>query len=191
MSPTERRISLDTGIAQGMPDLDQWGGEGARRDAPDADRRAFEQALARDGQRNPDKPENAGGALAVPSTPFALFGGVAAGASQPEAAPSELAQHLAQAADRLLVGDGSAGRREVRIQLKDEVLPGVTVSVHEDEGRLVVAFVCASEVSRERLNACAQALADELARSLGRAALVRVSTDDPDDPCLYEVAAAA
>jgi len=79
----------------------------------------------------------------------------------------------------------------VRLDLKAEVLPGVTLSVYEEEGRLVAAFTCASEASRETLNRCAQSLADELAQSLARAVLVRVSTDDPEDPCLLEAAAAA
>jgi len=189
MSLTERRIGLDTAIAQGMPDLSQQGAGGARRDAADADRRAFEQALAGGDQDPAQKTDGAPAAQAVPR-PFALFGGPAAPAPQAAAAPLGLAGSLAEAADRLLVGDGSSGRREVRIDLKNEVMPGVTVSVYEEEGRLVAAFACASEASREKLNACAQVLADELARSLGRSTLVRVSTDDPEDPCLYEAAAA-
>jgi len=79
----------------------------------------------------------------------------------------------------------------VRLDLKAEVLPGVTVSVYEEDGRLVAAFACASEASRETLNRCAPVLAQELAQSLARAVLVRVSTDDPEDPCLFEAAAAA
>jgi hypothetical protein len=77
----------------------------------------------------------------------------------------------------------------VRVELKDEVLPGVTVCVYEDQGLLVAAFVCASEPSREKLCACAAALAGELASSLNRAVLVRVGTDDPEDPCPFEAAA--
>ena len=115
-------------------------------------------------------------------------------AAQPRArraapVPGELSQDLRQAAGRLMVGDGSSGRREVRIDLKDEILPGVTVSVYEDQGRLVADFVCASEPSREKLCACAPALAGELAGSLNRAVLVRVCTDDPEDPCPLEAAA--
>jgi len=194
MSAIDRRISLDTSIAQGMPDLGQPGAGGARREASDAERRAFERALA--GGQPQSRDDGTGQAAAAVETPrpFALFGapaGPVSGSSGQEAAPDGLVGELAQAADRMLVGDGSSGRREVRIDLKDDVLPGVTVSVYEDEGRLVAAFVCASEASREKLNACAQTLAGELARSLARAVLVRVSTDDPEDPCLFEAAAAA
>ena len=102
-----------------------------------------------------------------------------------------LSRDLAEAADRLLVGDGSSGRREVRFELKSDVLPGVTVSVYQEAGCVVAAFACASEASREKLCAAAPGLAAELAQSLGRACLVRVTTDDPEDPCLFEVAGGA
>lgn len=183
---TERRIDLDIGMARGMPDLGQSGAGASRREASDADRDAFEQALARDGGARPSAPPPDGA-----PRPFALFPGAVPPAPAPAEAPQGLAQLLAGAADRMLVGDGGSGRREVRLDLKAEVLPGVALSVYEDEGRLVAAFACASETSRETLCRCAQSLADELARSLSRPVLVRVSTDDPEDPCLYEAASAA
>ena len=183
----ERRIDLDIGLSRGLPDLGQPGAGSTRREASDADRQAFQQALsAEGGEAQPDQPDTA----AETPRPFALFPSVAA-ETVADPAPDGLAQALGEAADRMLVGDGSSGRREVRLDLKAEVLPGVALSVYEEEGRLVAAFVCASEASRETLNRCAQTLADELAQSLGRAVLVRVLTDDPDDPCLFEVAAAA
>jgi len=200
MSMTERRIELDIGLGGGMPDLGQPGAGGPRREASDADRRAFEQALARDGggasgeaaDASADSPADA---PAQTPRPFALFAGpgpaAPAPAPAPAAAPAGLAQALSEAADRMLVGDGSSGRREVRLDLKAEVLPGVTVSVYEEDGRLVAAFACASEASRETLNRCARALAEELARSLARPVRVRVSTDDPEDPCLLEADADA
>jgi hypothetical protein len=191
MSMTERRVALDTALTQGMPDLAHSDTGNTRRDSTDSDRKTFEQALARnDGSTDQVKAPSAD--LPQVAGPFALFGGPAASEQRDtKSTPNGLTEGLAQAADRLLVGDGSSGRREVRIDLKDEVLPGVTVSVYEDEGRLVAAFACSSESSRETLNGCAQPLADELARSLSRPTLVRVTTDDPEDPCLYEAAAAA
>ena len=184
MSMTERRINLDIGLPQGMPDLGQTHTGSPRREASDSDRQAFEQALAQEGAEPPVDDSSSD----IPR-PFALFPG-AAPATEPSAdAPPGLAQALSHAADRMLVGDGNSSRREVRLELKDEVLPGVTLSIYEEEGRLVAAFVCASETSRETLNRCAQTLADELAQSLARAVLVQVSTDDPEDPCLFEAAA--
>jgi hypothetical protein len=190
---TDRRIGLDTAVPQGMPGSSTRfgaGGADVRGQASKDDRQAFEQALSSEQAQTPAPSEAA--PVDVPR-PFALFGAFAAPASAPAAggapAPGELTQGLRQAAERLLVGDGSSGRREVRVELKDEVLPGVTVCVYEDQGLLVAAFVCASEPSREKLCACAAALAGELASSLNRAVLVRVGTDDPEDPCPFEAAA--
>lgn len=180
----DRRIGLDTAIAQGSG-LTQSDGQAAGRQASDADRRAFEQALARDG----DDPRPAPPAA---PTPFSLFGAVRGDAAPPTDGPSRaLAEALLGSAEQLLVADGSQGRRQVRVELKEEVLPGVSVSVYEAEGRVIADFICAIETSRERLTALARPLAEQLAESLGRPARVRVATDDPEDPCLAETDADA
>ena len=209
MSSTDRRIGLETSVSHGMPSSTRHGedkGANARREATQDDRRAFEQAMSHEkheasphaephiephseprAEPHAERPEE------VPPPPFALFGAFTApvplAAAGGSPAPGELSEDLRQAAERLLVGDGSSGRREVRIDLKDEVLPGVTVSVFEEQGCLVAAFVCASEPSREKLCACASALAGELAGALQRPVLVRVCTDDPEDPCPFEASA--
>lgn len=191
---TDRRIGLDTAVPQGMPGSSARfgaGGADVRGQASKDDRQAFEQAMS---SERPPAPAPAETPAADVPRPFALFGAFASTAAAAATtggapAPGELSQGLRQAAERLLVGDGSSGRREVRIELKDDVLPGVTVCVYEDQGLLVAAFVCASEPSREKLCACARALAGELAGSLNRAVLVRVGTDDPEDPCPFEAAA--
>ncbi len=183
---TDRPVGLETAVPRDLTDFSQPRQQ-TRQNASDADRRAFEQALVQGGA---DKRSDTG---TTPPNPFSLLGAMAPvtlpGSTPPTnnvpgAAP--LANAIAEAATRLLVGDGSSGRREVRIELKDDVLPGVTVSVHEDEGRLVAAFICANEASRERLCGCAQELADALAQSLARATLIRITTDDPDDLCPFE-----
>lgn len=187
----DRRIGLETAIPQGMSTPLQSGGE-SRQQASDADREAFQQALSQDGDGSPATSGNEPG---MPR-PFALFG---AGTSPAEPGATDagheaamrLARDLGSSVERLLVGDGSSGRREARLDLADELLPGVSVSVFEEEGRVVAAFVCASEASRERLATCAATLASELAQALSRSTLVRVTTDDPDDPCLLEAAAEA
>ncbi|SAI25414.1 Uncharacterised protein [Bordetella ansorpii] len=193
----DRRIDLHTSVAQqDLSDLAQ-SDTGLRRNASDADRQAFERALAQPQDESADdadrkaSPQQAADAM---PRPFGLFatGLPSQMPADAAAAGSDIAaalgRDLAEAADRLLVGDGSSGRREVRVELKDDVLPGVTVSVYQEAGRVVAAFACASEASREKLCAAAPGLAAELARSLGRACLVRVTTDDPEDPCLFEIA---
>ncbi len=131
--------------------------------------------------------------------PFDLFGtgtpSPAAHGSAPATAnaaadvPAGIDDALSHMAQRMLVGDGSTGRRAVRIQLADDSLPGVEVEVLEEAGDLVAQFTCAVESSRERLARNAQWLADGLAQRLGRSACVRVQTDDPEDLCLVEVRA--
>lgn len=181
----DRRIGLDTAIAQGSG-LAHSDGQAAGRGASDADRRAFEQALAQgqnDDGRAPAPPAAA--------TPFSLFSAAAAAAPPADPPSQALAEALLGSAEQLLVADGSQGRRQVRVELKDDVLPGVSVSVYEEESRVVADFVCANEASRERLMAMARPLAEQLADSLGRDARVRVSADDPEDPCLAETDASA
>ncbi|WP_263914209.1 hypothetical protein [Achromobacter sp. 79A6] len=181
----DRRIGLETAIPQGTG-LAQSDGQAPGRHASDADRRAFEQALAQDADADGKPP-------APPAaTPFSLFGAAASVATGPAEAPSTaLTDALLDSAEQLLVADGSQGRRQVRVELKDDVLPGVSVSVYEEEGRVVADFVCANEDSRERLTAMARPLAEQLADSLARPARVRVSADDPEYPCLAETDASA
>ncbi|WP_238866320.1 hypothetical protein [Achromobacter xylosoxidans] len=180
----DRRIGLDTAITHGSG-LAQSDAQTSGRQASDADRRAFERAMAQGGDESSPAPSAA-------PTPFSLFGAAGAQAVVPADAPSgALAEALLGGAEQLLVADGSQGRRQVRVELKDEVLPGVSVSVYEAEGRVVADFVCANETSRERLATLARPLAEQLAENLGRPTRVRVGTDDPEDPCLTETDADA
>ena len=127
--------------------------------------------------------------------PFALFGQGAASAAPTSTdtstheAPAGLDQTLSQMAQRLLVGDGSSGRRGVQIQLSKDSLPGVVMDVFEDAGAVVAEFTCSLETSRERLNKSAQWLADGLSQALQRPTCVRVQTDDPEDRCATQAQA--
>lgn len=126
------------------------------------------------------------GAMAAPPT-------AATQASPPAAAqadvPRGIDETLSQMAQRLLVSDGSTGRRAVQIQLADDSLPGVAVEIFEEAGQLVAQFTCTQEGPRERLVRNAQWLADGLAERLARGVCVRVQTDDPEDLCLVEARA--
>lgn len=107
-------------------------------------------------------------------------------ASTPPDAPRGIDETLSQMAQRLLVADGSTGRRAVQIQLADDSLPGVSVEIFEEGGHVVAQFTCTQESSRERLVRNAQWLADGLASRLAQGVSVRVQTDDPEDLCLVE-----
>ena len=143
------------------------------------------------GQSGPGIPAQAPQAL----NPFALFsqGAASAAATSTDTAtheaPAGLDQTLSQMAQRLLVGDGSSGRRGVQIQLSKDTLPGVVMDVFEDAGAVVAEFTCSLEASRERLNKSAQWLADGLSQALQRPTCVRVQTDDPEDRCATQAQA--
>lgn len=119
--------------------------------------------------------------------PFALFGtrpavpsaGVPAGVLMP------LAESLGYAVERLMVGEGRSGN-QVRMELKDELLPGVTVAIEAQEGRMQVDFFCRIERSRLLLNNALDAMAETLAQRLQRDVMMRVQTDDAEDRCLVE-----
>ncbi|MEO5672271.1 MAG: hypothetical protein ABIR26_16405 [Ramlibacter sp.] len=145
-------------------------------------REKFEQAMAA-GTKEAEEPS------AQSYSPFALFG------SMPTTlAPridTILADHLHEALNRLMVDDRAAGGKQVRMELKDDLLPGVTVAIQEAHGRLQVDFICAVESLRHRLNAALPKNAEQLAQSLRRDVLLRVQANDEDDPCLFEIAASA
>ncbi len=184
----ERRVDLNLS----MPDFgagNLQSGRGDRspgRDAPDAEaEQRFAAALA--AQDMPDEKKNA---TAAAPPPFVLFqqGIKAINPGVREAIPhqAELSENLNSEVERLMVSDGSSGNRQVRLELKNDLFPGVNVAIQELEGRLQVNFVCSDEGSRQKLNRALPDLADTPAQRLGRDVLMRVQTDDEDDPCLLE-----
>lgn len=174
---TDRRIDLEIGLSQGGAGWDaRKGGDGERRrDADDADSQAFARVL----KGVADESQEAA-RMSAPLTPFGLFGAAPPQASAEPQLSSELEESLRLAARRLLVSDqDGSGRREVRVELDEGFMEGVSVSVFEEGGALVVLFRCATQSAQRRVSALAQGLADGLAASLRR--LVRISLLDHDD----------
>ncbi|MGB3275782.1 MAG: hypothetical protein WBA82_06295, partial [Castellaniella sp.] len=97
MNITERRIDLNIGLDSSMPDLGQQGAGASRREASDADRRAFEQALTQEGETCMPAAETADSRAGTPK-PFSLFPGALTPPGQPEpaAAPEGLVQALGE-----------------------------------------------------------------------------------------------
>ena len=92
-----------------------------------------------------------------------------------------------QAISSLQVSQGTAGNREVRFDIRPEVLPGVRVVVQESNGRVQVDFICSVEASRHVVSEIAQREASEMARRCRRDLLLRVQVEDEDpdlDPAL-------
>lgn len=118
------------------------------------------------------------------ASPFDLFRPMPtplASANAPEAAappPSaDLREIVEVVAERMLVADTETGQ-EVRIQLKDSVLPGVEIRIRQQEGRIVVEFVCANADSARFLTGQQDGLAALLGERLQTAAEVTITTAD-------------
>lgn len=160
--------------------------------------RGDRQSASDDSKDAPAQPGNLEALLdRIIPTHLSLFGTInelttkAGDALQTQADPvmTELVNVINTGLQRLMVSDGSSGNRQVRMMLKEDVLPGVSVVIHEVAGRLQVDYVCSQEASRLRLNDAAPEQARVLAASLNREVLVTVQTDDEEDLCLLEALA--
>lgn len=81
---------------------------------------------------------------------------------------------LAGELERLWVGDGAAGRREVRMALRDDVLPSTSVRLYESGGALQVELFIASAAVAQWMAARAELVARDLGMRLGREVCVAV-----------------
>ena len=121
----------------------------------------------------------------LPSGPFALFAAnltpiqeSLAPVQNLTSASSESLSHLMQTmVQQLMVSDGSQSFRRVRIELADDVMPGVVLTLGEEQGALVAEFTCCLDDAYVRLSQPAQSLASQLADALGRNTVWRVVPD--------------
>lgn len=172
---TERRIDLNLNMPAFTSGGPGSGGGTLRGEADERDRERFLDHLQRADTPAPtDAPPS-------PPSPFALLGAL------PSAAPTPALPPLGELLAGLMVGEGHAGA--VRMELAEDLLPGVTVSVGEADGAWQVDFICRDDDSRLRLNRSAPALAQEMANRLQRDTLWRVMTDDDEDLRLFETRA--
>ena len=189
---SERPIHLDVGVpsgnAFGTPSGTPGQADTRSQQQLSEQGRNLRELLARQRQAPPQAAAAALPGAGAAASPFELFQPAPAGSvPPPPAAADALTPALEQMAKRLLVGDGSQGRRGVQITLDDAQLPGVVVDVFEEAGRLVARFTCSDEGARARLSAGANWFAQGLAQRLQRDVRVEVQTDDPEDPCLLQV----
>lgn len=90
-----------------------------------------------------------------------------------------LRQDLQHLVGRLMVGEGAGGTggRMLMMDIGDEILPGVTVSVYEDAGAWVAEFRCREEAPFCLLAQRASSMASKLADELGQDAVWRVMAE--------------
>jgi hypothetical protein len=188
----DRRIDLNVSV----PDFDSRSfdpgssqGGNATRQPPDGQTQdRFERLLA--GTDTDKLPDVDAEKVSAPNPFSVLVGLPVADLPRPvRQQAADLSHQIGSSIERLMVDDGHNGQHQVRMELKDELLPGVTVVIQELDGRLQVDFICSVESSRLRLNEAAPEQARSLAESLRRDVLLRVQTDDDEDPCLLETLA--
>src|SRR5690606_32769096 len=114
-----------------------------------ADAEAFEQEFSRvsaDDDESPNEDDEDDKPRATPfellRTPPLPFAPAADGAVH-----QGLPQILLETLQQLYVSDEKSPKRQVSVTLAEDVLPGVTLSVFEDGGRVVAEFTCAVEQS--------------------------------------------
>ena len=195
---TERPLHLDVGLpsgssAWGSSSSDAQTAPGQRQDLQQDSQRLHD-LIAKDKSTATQSGQAQAAINSEVKSPFDLFRPCSlATPSTASQAPSS--QHptnqglddvLQQMASRLLVSDGSQGRRAVQLQLDDPELPGVELQIFETEGRLTALFTCASENSRQKLCSQSAWLAEQMALKLQRSTCVQVQTDDPAAPCLEQ-----
>ncbi|MFY0478472.1 hypothetical protein [Achromobacter marplatensis] len=173
----DRRTGLDTGLARQAPSGEQgFGSDRNQRDKPgEDDTNAFKRAMNGPAEALPH---------AALATPFGLFGAASREIPAKAAAAKPLDEIVGVAAKRLMVSDqGGSGPREVRLELADDFLPDVSVSLYEEAGQLVAAFRCGTDEAQARVSGLAPGLANDLAASLSRQ--VRVNLQNKEGADLY------
>jgi type III secretion system needle length determinant len=104
----------------------------------------------------------------------AMLRGMVAGVAAPD--NQAVGRLIDTIASRVLVGDGSAGGgREVRIEIGQDVFPGLEIRIFEEGGRLVVAFATAKAGDLALLRARSSELATRLKERAGRDVELRFS----------------
>ena len=157
--------SFGLGHTPGMPAGRQE--DRPRQDRPqegDVDR--FESLLGKDRPAEAEKPSPAPAAFTFRSPGDAMLRGMAAGAAAPD--NRAVGRLIETIASRVLVGDGSGGRREVRIEMGPDSFPGLEIRMFEEGGRLVVAFATANPADLALLRARSSELAGRLKDRAGR-----------------------
>jgi hypothetical protein len=123
----------------------------------------------------------------VPMTPSSPPMSPAASERSSLLTSAAISDWLQQAISSLQVSQGTASNREVRFDIRSEILPGVRVVLQESNGRVQVDFICSVEASRHLVSEIAQREVSEMARRCRRDLVLRVRAEDEDpdgDPAL-------
>lgn len=171
---TIRRDARDLSTRAGVqPDASHQ----QRDDAPSQDIERFARALAA------PPLANAGAAESSPLLPSPLLSSPLSpppqGVQSPQAPFDDLRDDLQRMVGQLMVGQDASpsGSRLLRMEINEDLLPGVTVRVFEDAGAWVAEFLCRDESSYVMLAEPAQEMARRLAQTLENDSVWRVVAD--------------
>jgi len=157
-TPTERQ---ETGMGHGSSQLPS---------APEQESQNRFQAAMKANQLAPAVPLPGEASGVAVANPMGLFGGAGAWGTAPSVKPG-LMPLLKDSLKGLQVGQDA---RSVRMELSDDLYPGVSVAIFEDAGAMVAEFRCSQQSSYDALAAPAQEMASQLADDISRDALWRV-----------------
>lgn len=101
-------------------------------------------------------------------------------AVRPDPSVGRLIEWLNETLVGLQVSDRSSGPQLVRMELKSDLLPGVSVTFQEVDGRIQVDLNCRVDHSRKLLASLVRREAPEMARRCRRDLLLRVHADGDD-----------
>jgi len=99
-------------------------------------------------------------------------------AGAPKVLPEQV---IEQAVARLMVGVDRDGAKQVRVELRNEWMPGVRMVLQEAGGRVQIDLICSVEASRHRLSAISSREVGDIARRCKRDLLVRVRSEESAD----------
>lgn len=172
---SDRRVGLDIGSPGTASTGTGTAGSQAREEPDQGLANMFREKLA--GGETP-----AGTAQGQPQMrPFDLFAHAAPAPDPGQAATERRAQVIEETVSRMLVSDASrGGTAEVRVRIRDDLLPGTEVRVSEQAGRLEVHFVATDPASVTWLAAQAESIAGEISRRLRRDVRVSVKREGED-----------
>lgn len=160
--------------------------EAMDRDRPQDDSSSRED---RDERRDDDKKPAEPATEAPPPHPFSLFARLPDPAPTASAPPAPRVAELAEAlAERIMVGGADGGRREVRVALKQEVLPRTELRIYEVEGALQVDFHCDDPSTQAWLAQSLAPLAEQLGQRLRREVRLRLREGEEAGPAREEAA---
>jgi hypothetical protein len=193
---TERPIHLDARDIAGRMGSQAGASQQQRREPTPHEAQRFAQAMKADAvaeesavRRAPPGAPSPEASADRPASAFDLMRRMSLPATPPAVPPDvqqranasmeRLRQDLQNLVGRLMVGDGSsgAGGRMLMMDISDEILPGVTVSVYDDAGAWVAEFRCREEAPFCLLAQRASSMASKLADELGQDAVWRVMAE--------------